>query len=259
MYLMYADESGSTGTDYDNPQQKVFTLAGIAIPDGDWYDLNNEIQHRKEKISKDLIRYEIHANDIFQASKNIEKGFDFRKNSIKYNLNMLEQLVDLIVDFNLPIFSVVIHKPNFKKFITCTHGNSIKIDPYLYAFSFLSIEYNNYLINKNQNGMILLDENNNVVEPLEHLYSKLILDNFEGCTNNIIENALFLESKKNNFIQLADICNFYINKYCSIKWFSPLNNKDKNEHCIKMYKKLKPLIHNCKNFELIERINKLTK
>ena len=251
MYLLYADESGSTGIDYDNPQQKVFTLAGIAIPDGDWYNLNREIQRRKAEISIELINYEIHTNDIFQSSKNPKKGYDFRKNTVEYNLYILEQLV--------PIFSVVIHKPNFKKFINRTHGNSIKIDPYLYAFSFLSIDYNNFLINKNTNGMILLDENNNIIDSLETLYSKLLIDNFECDTSNIIENALFLESRKNNFIQLADICNFYINKYCSIKWFSPLANPAKNEHCIRMYKKLKPLIRNCKNFELIEKINKLTK
>lgn len=259
MYLMYLDESGSTGTDYDNPQQKVFTLAGICLPDEDWYDLNYEIQKRKYQISSDLIKYEIHANDIFQASKNSKKGFDFRKNSIEDNLCILEQLVNLIVDFELPIFSVVINKPNFKKFLNKTHGTSIKIDPYLYAFSFLSIDYNNYLILKNKNGMILLDENNNITDSIENLYSKLLIDNFENDTNNIIENALFLESKKNNFIQLADVCNFYINKYHNIKWFCELNNKKKNEHCIRMYKKLKPLIRNCKNFELIEKINKLAK
>lgn len=259
MELLYIDESGSTGTDYDNPQQKVFTLAGLSIPENDWYILNNEIQKKKIEISADLVNYEIHANDIFQASKNIKKGFDFRKNTVEENLNILEQLVDLIVDFNISIFSVVIHKPNFKRYIAETHGSSIKIDPYLYAFSFLSIDFNNYLIDKKQNGMILLDENNNITDSLETLYSKLISDNFENDTSNIIENALFLESKKNNFIQLADLCNFYINKYCSIQWFSPLNNSLKNEHCKKMYKKLKPLIRNCKNFELIDKINRLTK
>lgn len=259
MYLLYADESGSTGTDYDNPQQKIFTLAGLAIPDKDWYVLNNEIQKRKSIISSDLIKYEIHTNDIFQGSKNIDRGYDFRKNSLDENLYILEQLVDMIVDFNIPIFSVVIHKPNFKKFITKLHGSSLKVDPYLYAFSFLSIDYNNFLITKKENGMILLDENNNIIDSLEVLYSKLLIDNFENDTSNIIENALFLESRKNNFIQLADICNFYINKYCTIKWFSPLENKKKNDHCIKMYKKLKPLIRNCKNFELIDDINRLTK
>lgn len=103
--------------------------------------------------------------------------------------------------------------------------------------------------------MILVDENNNIMDSLEKVYSKLIGDNFEGDTNNIIENVLFLESKKNNFIQLADLCNFYINKYYTINWFGNLNNANKNSHCLKMFKKLKPLIKNCKNFDLIDNIN----
>ncbi len=256
MFILYLDESGNTGTDYDNPTQKIFTLAGLALNDKDWYDLNYKIQREKEMISPDLVNYEIHTNDIFQSSRNIAKGYDFRKNTIEYNLNMLEKLVDLVVDLNLPIFCVVIDKQKFKKFITKVHGSSIKIDPYLYAFSFLSIEYNNFLIQNNSNGMILVDENNNIVDSLEKVYSKLIGDNFEGDTNNIIENVLFLESKKNNFIQLADLCNFYINKYCSINWFGNLNNDIKNQHCLKMFEKLKPLIKNCKNFNFIDNINK---
>ena len=117
MYILYADESGSTGTDYDNPTQKIFTLAGLTLNDKDWYDLNYKIQKEKEKISPDLVNYEIHANDIFQSSKNKGKGYDFRKNSLKDNLHILEQLVDLVVDLNLPIFSVAIDKQKFKKYI----------------------------------------------------------------------------------------------------------------------------------------------
>ena len=59
MYILYADESGSTGTDYDNPTQKIFTLAGLTLNDKDWYDLNYKIQKEKEKISPDLVNYEI--------------------------------------------------------------------------------------------------------------------------------------------------------------------------------------------------------
>ena len=44
MFILYLDESGNTGTDYDNPTQKIFTLAGLALNDKDWYDLNYKIQ-----------------------------------------------------------------------------------------------------------------------------------------------------------------------------------------------------------------------
>ena len=68
---------------------------------------------------------------------------------------------------------------------------------------------------------------------LEILYPRLRLEN-----KNIIEKAFYLNSKKNNFIQIADICSFYVNKYnCLISTNYPMNSL-KKEHCIKMYEKL---------------------
>ncbi|MCI8655522.1 MAG: helix-turn-helix domain-containing protein, partial [Clostridia bacterium] len=36
MYLIYADESGNTGTDYDNKEQPIFVIAGVLIDDANW-------------------------------------------------------------------------------------------------------------------------------------------------------------------------------------------------------------------------------
>lgn len=71
------------------------------------------------------------------------------------------------------------------------------------------------------------------------------LTNFGCDTNNIIEKALFLESSSSNFIQLVDVCNFYINKYYSICFFDAIKNPIKKQHCIDMYNKIKPLLINC--------------
>jgi hypothetical protein len=61
--------------------------------------------------------------------------------------------------------------------------------------------------------------------------------------DRIIERALFLESAKSNFIQLADICNFYINRHLSIK-VGVAPNEVKKQHIEKMYQKIEPLILN---------------
>ena len=47
MYLMYADESGNTGTDYDNKEQPIFVLAGILVEDKKWHDINNCFNAKK--------------------------------------------------------------------------------------------------------------------------------------------------------------------------------------------------------------------
>ena len=68
--------------------------------------------------------------------------------------------------------------------------------------------------------MISLDEQNALVIKIEEMLERLRLVksiDSEIRIKNIIERALFLESLKSNFIQLADICNFYINRYLSMK------------------------------------------
>lgn len=48
-------------------------------------------------------------------------------------------------------------------------------------------------------------------------------------------------SSKSNFIQLADICNFYINRYRAID-YGCIPKEPKATHIIEMYKKIEPLI-----------------
>lgn len=251
MYILYTDESGHTGTDYDNSSQPIFSLSGIAINDKDWYDLNHIIEAEKAQICPELKNNEIHATEIF----NPKKDSVFFKNSIEQNLTILERLVDLIVSLKIPIFLSAIDKNKYKDYLSNKLGPGIKIDPYIYSFILLSISYNKFLISKNSTGMIFLDENKNMIDKLDDIYKKLLLDDFECDTNNIIENALFLQSHKSNFIQLSDVCNFYINKYQCITKYNLIQNPQKRAHCLAMYDKLQPLFLDCRDGAILEIIN----
>ncbi len=246
MYLMYANESGNTGTDLDNKEQPLLSLTGIALDDKDWYDISNEFEKRKSEICPDLVSSEVHAVDIFSASKSSKKGYDFRKYTLKEDLKILEDLVNFIVSYNFPIFNCIINKSAYRKTINKYIGNSVKIDPYLLGFTCISSAYNDYLIHEQKNGMIFLDEIKDKIKDINILYDKLLFTNFESNTNNIIEKVVYLESCKNNFIQMADICSFYINKYYCIKLFDMSANITKKQHCIDMFKKLEPHIISCK-------------
>lgn len=54
MYILYADESGNTGTDYDNKEQPIFVLGGLIIKDKKWHKIN-EVFNR-EKIILQLLK-----------------------------------------------------------------------------------------------------------------------------------------------------------------------------------------------------------
>ncbi len=244
MYILYADDAGSTGTDYDNKQQPVFTLAGIIIHDDSWLEVNDKVSALKRRILPDSPTAELHAADIFSGKKDKKGRFDFRRNSVEENRNILSSFIDLVVEEKLPILYFAVRKANLKNYCYRHFGNALKIDPYLIAFPYVTSFFDHYVTQRNERGLIMLDEQNSVISNIDTAFLKVqSIDNrakkFHAA--NIIERALFLESVKSNFIQLADVCNFYINRYISMSnGVQP--SEDKERHFQAMWDKLQPLI-----------------
>lgn len=254
MYLMYADESGNTGTDYDNKEQPIFSLVGVVIEDKKWHEINDYFEKEKIKICPEFKDYEIHASELFNAPK----SSIFNKYSWQENLKNLEKIVDLIISLPIEIYSTYIFKPDFKKYISQTLGNNIKVDPYLYAFAINYNDFNTDLKQKRSLGIVFSDELKNITNSVELLYPKLVCDN-----KNIIEKSLYIDSKKNNFIQIADVFALYANKYICITNGLAKYNARKEEHCIKMYEKITNLCGNYRKRKIdnnkIEYIDNLFK
>ena len=225
MRLLYVDESGSTGLDLDNKNQPYFILAGVCVEDKKWHEINDYFEEEKIKICPDFKNIEIHTNELF----NTNKKSPFYKNNWKDNFAILEKLVNLVSSLNIPVSNVKLLKKTYKKHF----GNNIVIDPYLYSFSMLYEKFNEVLETENDFGIVFCDELKNMEKSLEILYPKLQINN-----KNIIEKTFYLDSKKNNFIQIADICSFYINKYNCIKDNYSTMDDFKRQHCINMYEKL---------------------
>ncbi len=242
MYLMYADESGSTGTDFDNKQQPIFVLGSVLVPDNFWHDINFILDTRKPIIDSYFEKNEIHTNEIF----NSKKDSYFGKNDWHINLKILEELVDLIsslpeIEFHYVAIDKQIYKENLKE----RYGHLVKIDPYIDAFSKLYEAICSHMFTKKANSLIFLDK---IIK-----FEKEILDIFptiNKCySDHIIEHPFFLDSSSSNYIQIADILSFYTNKYYSIKNGYQKYSEEKEKHCLAMFKKLsKNIIINIKNF-----------
>lgn len=228
MRLLYIDESGSTGTDLDNKKQPFFVLAGVCIADKDWHQVNDYFEKEKIKIYPDFKNIEIHTNELFNSNpKSV-----FYKNYWKDNFTILEKLVDLVSKLNIKVTNAVILKKTYKKHF----GGNIIVDPYLFSYAALYENFNTFLSKHKDYGIVFCDELKSMEESLEFLYPRLKIDN-----TNIIEKTFYLNSKKNNFIQIADLCSFYINKYNCIKRNLSTMDTFKTEHCINMYNKLSSL------------------
>lgn len=228
MKLLYLDESGSTGLDLENKQQPFFVLAGICVDAKNWHTINDYFKNEKVKIYEDFKTIEIHTNELYNSNPRSP----FYKNDWKDNFIVLEKLVNLIVSLDIKLTKAVILKKEYKKHF----GNNIIVDPYLYSFAILYNSFNKSLINWDDYGIVFCDELKKMETSLEILYPHLKIDN-----KNIIEKTFYLDSKKNNFIQIADICSFYINKYNCIKQFGATDSF-KKDHCIKMYEQIRKLL-----------------
>ena len=94
------------------------------------------------------------------------------------------------------------------------------------------------LVKHNNKGIIFLDNILTIPSTLHNIYPILSQNN-----NTMIEEAMFLNSKNSNFIQIADIFAFYIEKHFSISKGYKKYSATKEEHCLNMYNKLNTLIN----------------
>lgn len=242
MYLMYLDESGSTGLDLDNKNQPYFVLAGVCVKDSKWHEINDYFEQEKIKIYSDFRNIEIHTNELFNSNPKSP----FYRNPWQDNLNTLEKLGDLICSLDIKLSYAIVNKKVYKKHF----GNNIVVDPYLYSFAVVYENYNKYLKKHNDYGIIFCDELKKMEQSLEILYPRLKEDN-----RNIIEKTFYLNSRKNNFIQIADICSFYINKFNCIMAKSSTMDKYKTSHCFRIYSKIKNILSDSKKSIALNHID----
>jgi len=111
MYILYADESGNTGTDFDNVQQPIFVLGGVLVNENNWHKINRLLDDEKVKIDPYFESNEVHTNEIFNSKKRTYFG----KNSWYKNLEILDKLVLLISKLPIEFYYVVIDKKIFKR------------------------------------------------------------------------------------------------------------------------------------------------
>ena len=169
MYLMYLDESGNTGTDYDNKQQPIFSLAGICVEDCKWHEVNDTFEKEKIKICPEFKDYEIHAMELF----NSPRSSVFNKYSWTENINILEKIVNLITSLDIVICNNTIDKQGLKKHFSYHFSNSVKINPYLYAFGNMYYYFNDVLLALKSYGIIFTDEMQSVSERTKVALSKI--------------------------------------------------------------------------------------
>ena len=122
-------------------------------------------------------------------------------------------------DHQLAFIYRAITKKRYATWLDRQYGAGIIINPHIAAFPLVAQTVNRYLrsLGSNQLGILINDENKEVVSDIERTTRLLRADPGSLHLDRIIEKSFFIDSAKSHVLQLADLCTFHARKLEEIK------------------------------------------
>lgn len=237
MHLIYLDESGNSGTNLADPQQPIFVLGALIVPENKWKTIEYEIIEIIDSFFEGKVpeNFEIHANEI-RGGRGIYKGMDLCK-----RIAFRDKLIQVALDHELRFIFRAIAKRRFGTWLESTFGKGIAINPHIAAYPLVSQSINSYLrgLGEEELGILINDDNKEVVSDIERTTRLLRADPTSLKLDHIIEKSFFIDSSKSHLLQLADLLTFHARKLEEVKSGLPERPIDKSGIQL-----IKPLIHN---------------
>ncbi len=209
MVLIYIDESGDTGTNFNDTQQPIFVLGAMLVQQNNWKKLENNFQKVLKEAFKQNIppEFELHAMDL------VNRKNHFRDFSLEGTLEFRNRLFQLLEKSKLPVFYRKIDKKRYSDYCQKRFGSGIKIDPYIMAFPFVSLRVDSWLEEQNELGIFIFDEHRSLIDIEQSLRALRLPEKGGLHVEHIIEKGFFINSLKSFPLQLIDLILYYIRKY----------------------------------------------
>jgi len=212
MNLVYTDESGNTGLNLKDPQQPVFLLAAMILPESKWFSLEKLFF----SIASDYFGYPLPSPFEIQAKDLKSRRGMFENLSFPQQLSFRDRMLQLLLDNDIAVIYRRIIKSRFAAFCEEHYGPGIRVNPYIMALPFVCMEVDHFLRQNagDQLGMLIFDEQKETLDDAERSLRTLRLDSTSILkTNNIVEKGFFIDSSKSFALQLVDLAAYYIRKY----------------------------------------------
>ncbi|MFO7730638.1 MAG: DUF3800 domain-containing protein [Spirochaetia bacterium] len=209
MVLIYIDESGDTGTNFNDPEQPVFVLGAMMITQEKWKELEKRFQGVFYEVFNGKVpdNFELHTTDMVSRRK-LFAGF-----SLEYTIKIRDELFRLIETMSLPIFYRKIDKRRYWNYCQKRFGSGIKLDPYIMAFPFISLKVDAWLKEENELGIFIFDEHRSLIDIEQSLKSLRLPEKAGLHVDRVIEKGFFVDSIKSFPLQIIDFVLYYIRKY----------------------------------------------
>jgi len=209
MHLIYIDESGNTGRNLADPQQPVFVLGALVVPEQSWQTIEAQLDAavlaHAPHLTDDI---EIHGGDVRQGTG------AFKGIPVAARLKLRDSWLGIAAAHDLHFIYRAIVKKRYERWMTQAFGPGVSVNPHLAAFPLIAQVANNLLKSYGPNnlGIIISDDNREVVGDIERFQKLLRLTPGTLHLDRIIEKGFFIDSRKSRLIQLADLCTLQARK-----------------------------------------------
>lgn len=210
MHLIYIDESGNTGLNLGDPQQPVFVLGALVVPETLWQTIESELEAAIKDCSSVISESEaeIHGGDLRQGT-GIFKGV-----TVAERVKLRDAWLKIAGRHNLQLIYRAIVKKRYERWMNGAFGSGVSVNPHLAAFPLIALVANNLLRDMGPGvlGIIISDDNREVVGDIERFQKLLRVTPGALHLDRIIEKGFFIDSRKSRLLQLADICILHARK-----------------------------------------------
>lgn len=222
MHFYYIDESGCTGRDLINQEQRIFVSGGVIIRDEGWNQTNLNFwniisDYFDARVPDD---FELHACDLLSpAGEGLFLGQDReRRNTLARNL------LNLISDRSHGIIYFAIDKSRLNQYdISHIQGKEyfdLKT-PYLVAYDYLISIYEWYTkerLGRSARALVILDEKEIFANEISAItqFRRYTAPNRQKV-KRLTEFSYAVDSRKNPMIQLSDLICFLTKKFLEIE------------------------------------------
>ncbi len=209
MILIYIDESGDTGTNFNDPQQPVFVLGALMIDQVNWKRCEMEYMNILHDAFGGNIPegFEFHTMDLVSRKKYFDNF------SLDQTRDLRNKLLNYIIQEKLQVLYRKIIKKDYQKYCEGKYGKGIKIDPYVMAFPFICLGAAPYLEKMNDLGIFIIDQHRSITDIEQSLKTLRQARGDDLKMERVIEKGFFVDSSKSYPIQLLDLILYYLRKY----------------------------------------------
>ncbi len=211
VYLIYLDESGNSGLNFNDAQQPVFSLCAMIVAEERWQSLERDLKTVVQLQFPELCEasgFEIHGSDLRRGTG------PFAGIAVADRIKFRDAWMQTGEQHGVRLIRRSVHKKQYSEWCVREFGAGIRINPHVATFALVSRCIDNYLqtLQGPPLGILISDENKEVMDDVEKSIKTLRGRDGALRLGRIVEKGFFIDSSKSLPLQLCDLFTLSLRK-----------------------------------------------